>query len=190
MIGFKKFFKDIKSEYILAIIGLVILGMALYNYSSNKNLFQSGYNNYVKNGTPLGLNPASINKQPEKVRGSSKNSTYAPYNGTSTLSTPTSVNSANEINLNKPIANPKDLLPKNNNSSWGNMNPPSNNLKNINLLDPSKIAGINTVGSSLRNANLQLRSEPANPRTATNCPWNNSTIESEKFRRPLEIGTQ
>ena len=52
------------------------------------------------------------------------------------------------------------------------------------------MAGINTVGSSLRNANLQLRSEPANPKTATNCPWNISTIETDKFRKQLEIGSQ
>ena len=29
-------------------------------------------------------------------------------------------------------------------------------LKQVNLLNPSQIAGINTVGSSLRNSNLQF----------------------------------
>lgn len=184
---FKKFFKDIKSEYILGIIGLVILVIALFNYSNNKKLFKSGYNN---NNNRNPLKPSSLSEASTKVVGSSGNSTYAPYNGASTLSTPSSVDTANEINLNKPVTNPKDLLPKNSNSNWGNMNPAAMDLKNINLLDPSKIAGINTVGSSLRNPNLQLRSEPANPRTATNCPWNNSTIETDKFRRSLEIGCQ
>ena len=59
----------------------------------------------------------------------------------------------------------------------------------INLLSPSQISGINTQGSSLRNANLQVRSEPANPRSNTNCPWNISTIETDTFRKPLEIGS-
>jgi hypothetical protein len=49
--------------------------------------------------------------------------------------------------------------------------------------------GINTQGSSLRNSNLQIRSEPPNPRMNTNSPWNVSTIESDQYRRPLEIGS-
>jgi hypothetical protein len=64
----------------------------------------------------------------------------------------------------------------------------SSDLRNINLLNPTQLVGINTQGSSLRNSNLQIRSEPANPRTNTNCPWNISTIETDTFRRPLEIG--
>jgi hypothetical protein len=42
------------------------------------------------------------------------------------------------------------------------------------------------VGSSLRNANLQLRSEPIIPKTNTG-PWNNTTIEADTYRRALEI---
>lgn len=185
MPGFKKFFKDIKSEYILAIIGFIILVIALFNYSNNKNLSQIGYNNQ----TPLQSSP--LNNQPDnKVKASSNQSTYTPYNGTSTLSTPTSVNSANQINLNKPVANPKDLLPKNNNSSWANMNPASMDLTQVNLLNPTQIVGINSVNHNNRNSNLQLRSEPPNPKTSTNCPWNISTIEPDKFRKQLEIGSQ
>ena len=61
-------------------------------------------------------------------------------------------------------------------------------LEGISLLSATQQNGINTVGSSLRNPNLQLRSEPPNPRTNTNCPWNVSTIESDNLRKPLEIG--
>ncbi len=43
-----------------------------------------------------------------------------------------------------------------------------------------------TRGATLRNANHQLRSEPANPRTVVSV-WNNSTIEADLGRRPLEI---
>ena len=45
--------------------------------------------------------------------------------------------------------------------------------------------GENTQGSSLRNANRQLRSEPANSRTVVS-PWMNSTIEPDLLRLPLE----
>jgi len=44
------------------------------------------------------------------------------------------------------------------------------------------------VSSSLRNANLQLRSEPANPQQDVG-PWNNTTISPDINRRPLEIGS-
>ena len=39
----------------------------------------------------------------------------------------------------------------------------------------------------LRNANLQLRSEPPNPQTQVS-PWMNSTIEPDLQRVPLELG--
>jgi hypothetical protein len=47
--------------------------------------------------------------------------------------------------------------------------------------------GIDTIGNSLRNANLQLRSEPANPQANVG-PWNNTTIAPDTMRVPLEIG--
>ena len=60
-------------------------------------------------------------------------------------------------------------------------------LKNVSLLKAGHHIGINTVGQSLRNANLQLRSEPANPQLNVG-PWNQSTIAADTMRRPLEIG--
>lgn len=50
--------------------------------------------------------------------------------------------------------------------------------------------GINTVGSSLRNANLTLRSDPVIPRVDIG-PWNTSTIMPSDIvnRKKLEIGS-
>ena len=88
----------------------------------------------------------------------------------------------------KPIVNPDDLLPKDENSQWAQLNPRGNGeLNNVNLLQAGYLNGINTVGSSLRNANLQLRSEPPNPQSQVS-PWLNSTIEPDLMRLPLEIG--
>lgn len=84
--------------------------------------------------------------------------------------------------------NPSDLLPKDVNSEWSNVNPASNDLKNLNLLSADQMIGINTVSSSLRNANYQERSEPVIPKKDIG-PWGNSTIQPDTFRRPLEIGT-
>jgi hypothetical protein len=96
--------------------------------------------------------------------------------------------STDTANCNTPqMIDPTELLPKDNNSEWANINPASTDLKNVNMLNPSQLIGINTVGSSLRNANYQFRSEPANPRVNVG-PWNTSTIEADTLRRPLEIG--
>ena len=57
----------------------------------------------------------------------------------------------------------------------------------VNLLKAGHHIGIDTIGQSLRNANLQLRSEPANPQVNVG-PWNNTTMEADNMRVPLEIG--
>ena len=66
------------------------------------------------------------------------------------------------------------------------VNPNNGDLSNVSLLKAGHHVGINTVGTSLRNANLQLRSGQ-NPRMAVG-PWNQSTISGDTMRRSLEIG--
>lgn len=61
--------------------------------------------------------------------------------------------------------------------------------KDKNFLIAGYNIGVNTVGSSLKNANLQLRSDPYIPRQDT--LWNNSSIMSSDLtnRKTLEIGS-
>lgn len=84
----------------------------------------------------------------------------------------------------------EDLLPKDAaNSRWAQMNPAGQgDVKDQNYLTAGYHIGINTIGQSLRNANLQLRSEPPNPQVPVS-PWNISTIEPDMNRAPLEIGS-
>lgn len=87
------------------------------------------------------------------------------------------------------VQNPDELLPKDSNSEWAQLNPSGKGeLANVNLLKSGYHIGIDTVGQSLRNANLQIRSEPPNPQLNVG-PWNQSTIESDFLRPPLEIGS-
>lgn len=87
----------------------------------------------------------------------------------------------------KTVANPSDLLP-NKNNEFGALNQNgAGDFAEINLLKAGYHAGIDTIGSTLRNSNLQLRSEPPNPSTKVS-PWMNSTIEPDLMRVPLEIG--
>ena len=82
-----------------------------------------------------------------------------------------------------------ELLPKDAaNSKWAQLNPAGQgDVRDQNFLTAGYHVGVNTTGSSKRNANLQLRSEPVNPQQAVS-PWMQSTIEPNAFQRPLEIG--
>ena len=82
-----------------------------------------------------------------------------------------------------------DLLPKDAaNSKWAQLNPAGQgDVRDQNFLTAGYHVGVNTTGSSKRNANLQLRSEPINPQQVVS-PWMQSTIEPNMFQRPLEIG--
>ena len=87
----------------------------------------------------------------------------------------------------KDSLNPEDLLPGNQATAWSKANPSGDGkLSDQNFLHAGFHVGINTVGQSLRNANLQLRSEPPNP-TQKVGPWMQSTIEPDLNRKALEI---
>lgn len=83
-----------------------------------------------------------------------------------------------------------DLLPKDAaDSKWARINPSgSGNVGDQNYLTAGYHVGVNTVGQSLRNANLQLRSEIPNPQNAVG-PWLISTIEPDLRQNTLEIGS-
>jgi len=133
-----------------------------YNNKPNKNHNSSSY----KPAEPLGQNGAFV-------------SVYNTENSQPGI--PTSCSHPN-------IQNPSELLPKDTNSQWAILNPTGKGeLANVNLLRAGYHIGIDSIGSSLRNANQQIRSEPPNPQLYTG-PWNLSTIEPDFMRPPLEIG--
>jgi hypothetical protein len=83
---------------------------------------------------------------------------------------------------------PEDLLPKDAaNSQWAQVNPAGQgDVKNQNFITAGYHVGINTTGSTLRNANMQIRSEPPNPQQKVS-PWMQTTIQPDLNRQPLEI---
>lgn len=90
----------------------------------------------------------------------------------------------------KDVLNSVDLLPADANSLHAQVVPSGQGaLSDQNFLTAGYHIGINTVGQTLRNANRQLRSEPPNPQVKVS-PWNQTTIETDVNRRPLEIGGQ
>ena len=137
---------------------------------------------YKNKGQKQGPSQQSMGVQPANPLG--QNEVFASVNGipTPNMGVPTSCSSPN-------IQNPSDLLPKDTNSQWAQLNPSGKGeLANINLLKAGYHIGIDTIGQTLRNANLQIRSEPPNPQLYVG-PWQNSTITPDYLRVPLEIGS-
>ena len=180
--------KFIKVHHVLSFLGLLLLFVYVARYSNRKSSVLDGLSSQNMHNMPSSNNVA----HPNVADGSSgsvmpaqpagQNEVYASVSGIAG-----NQNIAPNCSR-KPIVNPDDLLPKDENSQWAQLNPRGNGeLNNVNLLQAGYLNGINTVGSSLRNANLQLRSEPPNPQSQVS-PWLNSTIEPDLMRLPLEIG--
>ena len=168
---------------VMFIIVLYILSM-LYKYfasksrSGNERMSSNGNSAYGKKGQPR---QQVRTVQPSESSG--QNEVFASVNGgqPSGQGIPSACNKPN-------IQNPSDLLPKDKNSQWAQLNPSGKgDLSNINLLKAGYHIGIDTIGQTLRNANLQIRSEPPNPQINVG-PWNLSTIEPDFMRPPLELG--
>ena len=86
---------------------------------------------------------------------------------------------------------PSDLLPGDDNKNWSSFNSvttTSGGAQVPDLLTAGYHIGLDTIGQTLKNANLQLRSEPAIPKANVG-PWNQSTIEPDLMRVPLEVGS-
>lgn len=88
------------------------------------------------------------------------------------------------------IANPNELLPVDQNSQWAALNPVNmsqGSILNGDMLQAGYHIGLDTIGQSMKNANLQLRSDPIIPKQDVG-PWNQSTYEPDYSRVPLEVG--
>jgi hypothetical protein len=88
------------------------------------------------------------------------------------------------------INNSSDLLPTDKNNKWASLNPITNEHGGANvpdLLQAGYHIGLDTIGQTMKNANLQLRSDPYIPKTVVG-PWNQSTFEPDIMRVPLEVG--
>ena len=162
--------KHVKSQHVLSFIGFFVVLFAIIGYSKQKKNKNESYDNpyLIQSGSNVpGINnPTTFQAIPDQSSG--KNIGLPPSTG---------------------IMNPSELLPKDVNQQWAQLNPSGNaDFNNVNLLAAGYLNGIDTVGSTMRNANLQVRSEPPNP-TSQVSPWSQSTIEPDKFRQELNIGT-
>jgi hypothetical protein len=155
-------------DILIVVVALLALVGLLYKSTNNKGMDMMSMSPQASSySVPMPSQPLGQNSQYGSAKGG-KTNTYGMQSSK--------------------LDDPSMLLPNDSNSQWASLNPQGGGmLKNVNLLQAGAMVGINTVGSTMRNANLQLRSEPPNP-TANVGPWMNSTIEPDVVRQPLEIG--
>ena len=180
-ISFQKLWNDygIGAILVLLIVAYVISSFA--NYLSSKGSYGYESNSQMQQQYRNTNAIASAGVTPSDPNG---NEVYSSANGAQT-SMPGVPSSCTQPN----IQNPAELLPKDSNSQWAQLNPAGKGeLASVNLLKAGYHIGIDTIGQTLRNANLQIRSEPPNPQLAVG-PWNQSTIEPDFMRVPLELGS-
>lgn len=159
--GFSKFFT---TEKVVILVVFLILAWALFTYSGAKTLKMDTMDTGLSQSPTVSLPP---------VNNKSISSTPSPSSGVMSSSYNT---------------NPNDLLPQDQNSQWAALNPVSQgNIAAPDLLQAGYHIGLDTIGQTLKNANLQERSDPVIPKTTIG-PWNQSTIEPDLGRVPLEVG--
>jgi len=162
--GVSKFFTK---ERVLVLVIFLVLAWALFSYSGSKLTFLDGMD-----------------------AGHSNSALAASSGSVSAPAAPSTASTASPGYAMQPVANPSDLLPKDQNSQWAALNPSTMNQGDVlmpDLLQAGYHIGLDTIGQTLRNPNLQLRSDPIITKSDIG-PWNQSTIEPDYGRVPLELG--
>jgi hypothetical protein len=177
--------KLLSENGIVAVIVLIVAMYAfntLYKYFSDKSIYSlpEGADTMAKEyknspdatapsapGAPATVGIQAAEERPNDYANINEIQTMAPQSG---------------------VADSSALLPKDGNNQWAQLSPAgSGELQGINLLQAGYHIGIDTIGQTLRNANLQIRSEPPNPQMNVG-PWNQTTISPDLMRVPLELG--
>ena len=168
---FKSLTNFVQSEnakwiFVAAVVGIMIY--SIMSYSNGKDLVHDGMLGQQTATSPHQLQPANY--------GDAKASVEQPMDVSDYQMAPTN--------------DPSHLLPGDENSKWGDMNPVStsaNGQSMPDLLNAVSRVGIDTIGQTMKNPNLQIRSEPTIQKQNVS-PWNNSTYEPDLARIPLELG--
>jgi hypothetical protein len=170
--GFSKFFT---TERVVLLVVFLILAYALYAYSNSKSLrVDTLADGSDAAASAVTTAPAATTAAATASASASGDAKAAPQvSGGYTAQSVTA---------------PQDLLPQDQNSQWSALNPVAQgNIATPDLLQAGYHIGLDTIGQTLRNANLQERSDPIIPKSLVG-PWNQSTIEPDLGRVPLEVG--
>lgn len=167
MSGFSKL---LTTQNILIVLVVLVLLWAFYTYF------------YTKNSLFDNMTVQDVSSNP--VPSTASSSVLDPSLRTTASQVVPNADGYNKI----PTCNPSELLPKDKNSPWATVKGDDKNDVFIpSLLDAGYMIGLDTIGSTLKNPNLQIRSEPIIPKVVVS-PWNQSSYENDLGRVPLEIG--
>mgnify|MGYP001366618918 CR=1 FL=1 len=179
-------------NYKICVIGalcLVILGLCYLIRNRNVESFEDSVKSEVKaveESAPVKKSNRGVQKSPGPVP-AAEGSQEQPKRLLDDESDPVLGNASPASAFPKGSLKPQDLLPSQEATAWSHANPVgAGELEDQNFLTAGFHVGINTVGQSLRNANLQIRSEPPNPQKKVG-PWMQSTIEPDLNRKALEV---
>ena len=160
--GLNKFFTK---DRIMILVIFILLSVFLLSYASGKSTIVDGYE--TKKGS-TDVDEQSIEKMIKEEEEMAKQGNK----------TEGFVSSPNELLPN--------LTPQEQN--FDAINPMShNNPQTPDLLQAGYHIGLDTIGQTMKNANRQLRSDPVIQKQEIG-PWNQSTIEPDLMRVPLEVG--
>jgi hypothetical protein len=170
--GVSKFFT---TERVIILVVFLILAWGLWTYSDSKLLKKDN----METGTAVAEKAAAPAAPLASAAPAAPVAPVLPVAASTTAPGYTA----------QTVASPQDLLPKDQNSQWAALNPVSQgNIAAPDLLQAGYHIGLDTIGQTLRNANLQERSDPIIPKSSVG-PWNQSTIEPDLGRVPLELGS-
>jgi hypothetical protein len=184
MVSFKKFMSDYGIGVIITLLLIAFTVSTLSEYITSKSLGGSEGNDNMSSGAGAGASaysdgasgqspgsPGGGGGGPVSENSFSSGDDFAPV-GASTQGAAAS------------ITNPSDLLPADTHNAFSDMAPSVQGGNNSNLLTAAQHIGSPSNSAPLRNSNLSLRSEPANPRGDTG-PWSQSTIEADPYNRGI-----
>lgn len=191
MAGAQKLMKQMKSGHWLMLIVVVVLVIAVYNYSNGKGMTQDGMTDGVAaslaqiGGAVMGAEQrivgggAGVEPSPA-AEGQSSDFASAEGAKTSAHGMPPSAVQVQKLNA-------TDLLPKDHNSEWSAGGVHAKDVLNVNFASVNDRIGQLTNVSKY--ANHQLREDPTIPKVANISPWQISTIEPEdpRFKWGLKV---
>ena len=171
--GLRKFFTK---DRVIVLVGFIVLAVVFMYYSTGKVTVRDGMSE-GKAKVPSTSENANASASDDAEETQANAAPAAPE-------TKESFQGYSE----KEVANPSELLPKDENSQWSSLNPVSqSNPQMPDMLQAGYHIGLDTIGQTMKNANLQLRSDPVIQKADIG-PWNQSTIEPDLMRVPLEVG--
>ena len=165
------FVKSDNAKWIFVAIVVAIVVYSMTNYSKSKGMVLDS----MTTAGPV---------RPSKSTGNEVFESSKP----ASIDQPECLASTNSEYKSVDTAAPQDLLPVDKNSEFAKLNPISSGKQDLpDLLQAGSLIGIDTIGQTLKNPNLQLRSDPTIQKKNIG-PWNNSTFEPDLARVPLELG--